>query len=302
MKRLGGFWRTKNGTLRSGWLLALGAVVTAGLMRAAQSIAALAAGALMIPVLVYGNSASVQNALIDIIRWVGCVAMGAGAMVSWHYFTKRPLSQMGLRVQKAALHRLFLGMLQGTGAALVVFGVLLAAGQVRVEVPAPAFHAVTVERILFYGLAALAEGIFYQGFCMHAVKAVEKNGIRVRWAVLLAAVLYTVGHIAADVPVWWHLNNLFLGGVFAAMTLATGDIWAAVGTHWMWNVVWGPVLGFAADGVRTQGLWQAQYTEATAWNGGPLGPQSGAAVFGVVLVWLIIWVTKVFLHRENMDE
>lgn len=46
MKRLKKIFCTSGGTLRCGWLLALGLLVTAGVVRAAQSLAALAAGAL----------------------------------------------------------------------------------------------------------------------------------------------------------------------------------------------------------------------------------------------------------------
>lgn len=302
MRRAERLFRTKDGALRAGWLLALGAVVTAGLVRTAQSMAALATGVMLAPLAIYGNSASVQNMSAGIARWAGCIAMGAGATISWHYFTKKPLAQMGLCAEKAGARKLCHGALQGAAAALAAFGVLLAAAQVRIEVPVPAFHGAVVERALFYGLAALAEGLFYQGFCLHAAMPAKKSRAGALRAVLVAAALYTVGHMAAGVPVWWHGNNFLLGALFAAMTLATGDIWAAVGAHWVWNVVWGPVLGFAADGIRARGLWQAQYTAATAWNGGPLGPQSGAVVFGVALVWLAAWVTRACLHRRDMAE
>ena len=107
----------------------------------------------------------------------------------------------------------------------------------------------------------------------------------------LPALLYALGQAQAGTPLWWHMNSLLLGGTFAAMALYTGDIWMAVGAHWLWNVVWGPVLGFAAGGLRAPGLWQAQYTAANIWNGGALGPEGGAAVTLLAMAWLAAWLT-----------
>ena len=55
--------------------------------------------------------------------------------------------------------------------------------------------------------------------------------------------------------------------------------------------IWGPVLGFAAGGLRAPGLWQAQYTAAGMWNGGAQGPEGGAAVTLLAMAWLAAWLT-----------
>lgn len=301
MRREKGIFRAKDGTLRAGWLLALGAVVTTGLVRVGQSAATLAAGAMLLPFAIQGNGASLQSALASIARWAGAIALGAGAWVSWHYFTKRPMAQMGLRAEKTCINRLCAGAVQGIGAAVAVFGILLAAAQVRVEVLLPVFRQTVVERAAFYGLAAVAEGMFYQGFCLHAAKGTGKSATRAFWAVLIAAALYAAGHMAAGMPIWWYLNSFLFGALLAVMTLVTGDIWTAVGAHWLWNMVWGPMLGFAADGIRAQGLWQAQYTAATMWNGGPLGPQSGAVASGMMLAWLAVWIVRVSLSDKGLQ-
>ena len=183
-----------------------------------------------------------------------------------------------------------LGAAQGAAGALAVFGALAAVGLVKVEVLAPALRATAIERALFYGAVALAHGLFYQGFCLCAAKRL--HGVWGTWgAVALAALLYALGQAPGSASLWWHANNLLLGGAFAAMALYTGDIWMTVGAHWLWNVVWGPVLGFAAGGLRAPGLWQAQYTAAGMWNGGAQGPEGGAAVTLLAMAWLAAWLT-----------
>lgn len=160
----------------------------------------------------------------------------------------------------------------------------------KVEVLAPALRATAIERALFYGAVALAHGLFYQGFCLCAAKRL--HGVWGTWgAVALAALLYALGQAPGSASLWWHANNLLLGGAFAAMALYTGGIWMTVGAHWLWNVVWGPVLGFAAGGLRAPGLWQAQYTAAGMWNGGTQGPEGGAAVTLLAMAWLAAWLT-----------
>lgn len=295
MKRLKEYlekiFRTQDGTLRCGWLLALGLLVTAGLRDAAESAAALVAGAFALPLAAGGMGVTLlANTTQAAARWAGCAAMGAGALMSWHFFTKRPLSEMGLGVGRGCARRFGLGAAQGAAGALAVFGALAAVGLVKVEVLAPALRAAAIERALFYGAVALAHGLFYQGFCLCAAKRL--HGVWGTWgAVALAALLYALGQAPGSASLWWHANNLLLGGAFAAMALYTGDIWMTVGAHWLWNVVWGPVLGFAAGGLRAPGLWQAQYTAAGMWNGGAQGPEGGAAVTLLAMAWLAAWLT-----------
>ena len=154
---------------------------------------------------------------------------------------------------------------------------------------------------MFYGALALAHGLLYQGFCLGAARRL--SGVWGAWgAVALPALLYTLGQAQAGAPLWWHMNSLLLGGAFAAMTLYAGDIWMAVGAHWLWNVVWGPVLGFAAGGLRAPGLWQAQYTAANIWNGGVLGPEGGAAVTLLAMAWLAAWLTWGAARGEKQKD
>ena len=197
MKRLKEYlkkiFRTQDGTLRCGWLLALGLLVTAGLRDAAESAAALVAGAFALPLAAGGMGVTLlANTTQAAARWAGCAAMGAGALMSWHFFTKRPLSEMGLGVGRGCARRFGLGAAQGAAGALAVFGALAAVGLVKVEVLAPALRATAIERALFYGAVALAHGLFYQGFCLCAAKRL--HGVWGTWgAVALAALLYALG-------------------------------------------------------------------------------------------------------------
>ena len=230
-------FRTQDGTLRCGWLLALGLLVTAGLRDAAESAAALVAGALCLAV---GSRCMgvtlLANTTQAAARWAGCAAMGAGALMSWHFFTKRPPQKWAL-AWAGLCAAVWPGAAQGAAGALAVFGALAAVGLVKVEVLAPALRATAIERALFYGAVTLAHGLFYQGFCLCAAKRL--HGVWGTWgAVALAALLYALGQAPGSASLWWHANNLLLGGAFAAMALYTGDIWMTVGAHWLWNVVW----------------------------------------------------------------
>ena len=87
MKRLKEYlkkiFRTQDGTLRCGWLLALGLLVTAGLRDAAESAAALVAGAFALPLAAGGMGVTLlANTTQAAARWAGCAAMGAGALMS----------------------------------------------------------------------------------------------------------------------------------------------------------------------------------------------------------------------------
>ena len=194
MKRLKEYlkkiFRTQDGTLRCGWLLALGLLVTAGLRDAVESAAAFVAGAFALPLAAGGMGVTLlANTTQAAARWAGCAAMGAGALMSWHFFTKRPLSEMGLGVGRGCARRFGLGAAQGAAGALAVFGALAAVGLVKVEVLAPALRATAIERALFYGAVALAHGLFYQGFCLCVAKRL--HGVWGTWgAVALAALLY----------------------------------------------------------------------------------------------------------------
>ncbi len=71
----------------------------------------------------------------------------------------------------------------------------------------------------------------------------------------------------------WHMNS-FCWAALRRHGAVYRRYLMAVGAHWLWNVVWGPVLGFAAGGLRAPGWAGAVYggKYGTAGAGGRAAP------------------------------
>ena len=66
----------------------------------------------------------------------------------------------------------------------------------------------------------------------------------------------------------------------------------AIGIHWAWNFVEGPIFGTAVSGGSGKGLIKPVITGPDLWTGGAFGPEAGLVALiigtavGIILLWL----------------
>jgi membrane protease YdiL (CAAX protease family) len=113
--------------------------------------------------------------------------------------------------------------------------------------------------------AAWNEEMVFRGYGLAVLE--EAIGQPAASAVLVA--LFAFGH-PGSVQVW--IGQAIAGTTLLVLRLATGNIWAAVGYHWAWNVAQTAILG-PNDGMPS--LRPLINTGPEAWIGRPGHPEPG---------------------------
>jgi membrane protease YdiL (CAAX protease family) len=113
-------------------------------------------------------------------------------------------------------------------------------------------------------------------------------------AILLSALAFGCIHLSNPGASLLSVLGNSLGGVmYGVAFLCGGSLWLAIGLHFAWNFVQGPLLGFPVSGMAAGGLQQV-HDVGPAWlSGGAYGPEAGLAgiafrfvIVALVLLWL----------------
>lgn len=144
------------------------------------------------------------------------------------------LGGMGLALRRGAGRNLALGVLAGAVHVLVILGITLATGRLRVT----AVHADRVLPLLgplvfAFAWTACSEELLYRSALLRALPRMQPV-----WLVVITSLLFAAGHLYA--AGWQPLTLLFqaLGGaIYAIAALTTGSLWFPIGMHWAFNVL-----------------------------------------------------------------
>jgi len=100
------------------------------------------------------------------------------------------------------------------------------------------------------------------------------------WAVLISAASFTLIHAAAFRGNLWPMLNVFLAGVlFSLIRLRTGGLATAIGVHYAWNLLVGPILGLAVSGRDLSDGWRLLQLQGPDWlTGGAFGIEGSMVV------------------------
>ncbi len=188
------------------------------------------------------------------------------------------------------------GLLLGAALMGLIFLVEWGAGWLTVEgfawqVQSPILVLVTLLAYLLLNAAvALYEELAFRGYILQNLSA--------DWGMVAALVasslLFGIFHGLNPNATLLALANIFLAGVLlAACYLATRSLWLAMGFHFSWNFVQGPLLSFPLSGLETPGLLVSTTQGNPLITGGAFGPEGGLLGTGVmVLGLLLLWAWK----------
>ncbi|GAA4018507.1 hypothetical protein GCM10022631_34430 [Deinococcus rubellus] len=122
------------------------------------------------------------------------------------------------------------------------------------------------------------------------------------WAtVLLTVVLFGAAHYARPhvTPLLFLAIAVVVGVPTVTLSLVRG-FWAAVGWHFAWNLLLGPVFGLIVAGQDIFGWFDSLTSGAALWTGGLYGPEgslTACLVNGGLFGWML-W--QVFRKRLSL--
>jgi len=274
--------------LRAGWRIALQSVLLALLL------IILTIGVVIVGSLVGYDLSSLQPlSPVDLISTA--IAMTLSVWIARRLLDRRSFVSLGLRLD----HRAPADVLAGFLIAGVIMGAIYAleagAGWLRFEgwawqtIPAGKVVLGLLSGLLGFALVGFYEELLYRGYHLQNIR----DGMGLRWGLLLSAVSFAVSHLSNPNVTWYStLLGLLAAGYFLAYGwVRTRQLWLSIGVHIGWNFFEGHVFGFPVSGIGVVGLIRQTPTGAAAVTGGPFGPEAGliilpALALGIGLIWL----------------
>jgi membrane protease YdiL (CAAX protease family) len=205
------------------------------------------------------------------------------------------LRSLGFERGQEWVRHIVAGLLLGTVLMGLIFLVEWGAGWLTIEgfswqAQSPILVLTTLlAYLLFNAAVALYEELAFRGYMLQNLSA--------DWGVVVALVasslLFGIFHGLNPNATLLALANIFLAGVLlTACYLVTRNLWLAMGFHFSWNFVQGPLLSFPLSGLDTPGLLVTSTQGNPLITGGAFGPEGGllgSTVMGLGLLFLWAW-------------
>ena len=146
--------------------------------------------------------------------------------------------------------------------------------------------------LYMFAAVAYAEELVFRGILFRLVE--EWLGSAV--ALLLSSAFFGFVHLTnPDATVFSSFAiALEAGLLLGAAYMLTRSLWFAVGIHWSWNWVQGPLLGVDVSGMQVDGFLDSTVVGPAAWTGGGFGAEGGYVALllctatGVALTWAAV--------------
>ncbi len=200
---------------------------------------------------------------------------------------RKSLDEIGIS-PRGALPSIVQGALIGAVIMGTITGLMALVGWYRVvNVNVDAF-AIAYALILFFFVALFEETLF-RGILFWQLDNVFGSWL----ALAISGALFGAMHFANPGATLWTTLALAVGaglGLGAAY-LVSRNIWVAVGLHWSWNFLLGPIFGFAVSGHSTYALLTVTVAGPDLWTGGAFGAEAGllaliaSALASIAMLW-----------------
>jgi len=229
----------ENGTLRSGWRIA---VFLFGYFFVSTLVALMAFA-------VFGaTDFSTPSSMIvgSFVTLIPAILVGS---LLGNTFEKLPFSAIGVPLTKRAAFNLALGCFVGMLTFVVAAAVPMIAGSLSFarnpEAVGNLWYSLGVPLVVF-GVAAAFEEALFRGYIFQTL---TRSGYA--WlAILITAVPFGVVHLGnPNAGVISTMNTVLAGVWFGLAYLKTRDLWFVWGVHWFWNWTQGSVFGIEVSGL-----------------------------------------------------
>ncbi len=227
-------------------------------------------------------------------------ALGLGALALRHRRAQGVSISRGLGLgwDRNAGRDLLAGVAIATVAMLGIVAIESALGAITTSPLPQQTLAELGSRFVATSAASVKEEVIMRGMLLSGL-VLALHGRRAL-ALLLSAIAFGCIHLSNPGANWLSVLGNTLGGVVYGLAfLLAGSLWLAIGLHFAWNFVQGPLLGFPVSGMAAGGLQQV-HDLGPAWlSGGAYGPEAGLVgiAFRFVIVALVLlWLKSSWRH------
>jgi membrane protease YdiL (CAAX protease family) len=216
--------------------------------------------------------------------------------LSVRVFERASLTLVGLGWRSGSARNALYGFLAGAvGAACVtVVPMLLGVAYLVPDPERPASFAsiLFVTLVLLFG--AIGEELLFRGYGFQLLS----GNFGVIPGVVISSLAFGAVHMTnLNASTFGIVNTVAYGVVLAYAVLRTGELWAAIGIHFGWNLVL-PLAGVSLSGFKI-GLtgYALRWRVSELWSGGEYGPEAGVLTTFVVVA-LLVFLRKAPLLRS----
>lgn len=263
-----------DGRLRNGWWMANFALLT------------------VLSSLVYTPlSRALQGAGIG-RQWLQPLPFLFSLAVTWIClrFRHETLADVGFDLGARWWRQLSLGLAAGGAAMLVIVGLMVAVGAVRLELAEAGSAAALAKGVYVFLFAAMFEECLCRGFLFQRLTA----GAGFAVAQIVFGIVFALAHWGNpgmdQTTVVIASFDTFLGALILGFAWRrTASLALPIGFHVGWNVMQGSVLGFDVSGLEVIGCFHPTLLSDRAWlTGGAFGPEASLCSVAVDLVLLVL--------------
>lgn len=292
------FWDPKQERLRALWrllaqvtlMMAFGVVP---ILVMAEPLTALHRRGLFLPTFDHESYDRIINMLNGPLLTVAVIASVA---IAAKRLDHRPMSEFGVRLDRAWWSGLGVGLAAGAIAMTLVFALEYAMGWITVTGTWTS-NAATVPlglSLTFSAVKALCVGTYEEFFSRGYQLRNLAEGLTLRWGVVVSSAIFALLHLPNENAGPLSSLGLFVNALcFAAAVLVTGRLSTAIGAHITWNFVQGTIFGFPVSGDKEGASLLGIHQSGPAWiTGGAFGPEAGAVgvmaslvCLGLLIAW-----------------
>ncbi len=198
---------------------------------------------------------------------------------------RRKFSSVGFPLHRRILKDVLLGISIGTVMIVLVVGVELVVGAVRLHVR-PGLNFVFLLRnfglsFIFFGYFALGEELLFRGYPFQALI----NGVGAVGATILMSIFFGIVHSAnPNAGLLSTLNTMLAGAWLCIAYLKTRSLYFPFGMHFSWNLVQSFFLSLPVSGLLTNRTIFIPTDYGPDWlTGGKYGPEAGIGTTIVIV-------------------
>jgi len=213
--------------------------------------------------------------LVELIASVSLIVLAFGFYgFMARTIERRPYLEMS---GPSALKELGWGTLIGTLLITLVVGLMWITGHLNVIGTNPISSIWTMLPALL--IAGFVEELIIRGIIFKYTEELLGTWV----ALIIQALMFGFMHAGNDGATLW--SNIAIsveaGILLAAVFMLTRRLWAAIGLHFAWNFVQGPIYGVAVSGHDITGLLEVETVGNELFSGGAFGAE--ASIFAVCI-------------------
>ena len=221
---------------------------------------------------------------ITLITYYGYIIVIGVTLLYWKLFRKKTLSDMGITKQ---IGNYFVG----AAAAILLVGLSVLAVMLTGAIKYHGiFKSIDFAMILLMLGGFIIQGAMEEILCRGLVLMSLKDKVPLPIGIGVSTVVFIIPHLPAlseGRPIFvliGMLDLIIISVIFSLLTIRYDSIWAACGSHSVWNFVLFSILGLNLSGndTKTAAIFDMRSVGENIFNGGKYGIEA-SAVTAVVL-------------------